>query len=618
MGELPVIRLPDGSTFDTGPIDRSGEILPPRNEWQEPKLQHFDIAENEGNIATAIEQHLRNVRVKHPDQGRKFWPQKIFDDVLRRSIVERLVDELVRTGELLESGTDPQASKVRWVDEICGDKICIDKSGFRRVVAILLLMGKSNDISAFVEKRITDSRLPLDEADFRSPVGKPNGTELFQIPGWTARDIDSFLMYQRDLVVKFLEPPTTDGVRHYEFSAEEIRPWVTLPKRKSSSSSTAETRLGGYGEVHEISIHPWQHNFDDLLTSLLKLPDSGRGILDRDVEFEENAFQQEAHMLKRFGAKRPHIVTLLATIAYEKGLSGKQYCLLFPWAENDLLGFWKQTPTRDYRSYKWIAEQCWGLVDAVAYIHDSGLKNESGDRLFGQHGDIKPENILWYKLGGKEILVLSDLGIAEVHREISRSTQKPIKIVSWDYRPPERDMEAPDGIGTDALGTVSRAFDIWTLGCVFLEFTVWALDGPEGVECFKEKRKSSYEDGAPTTGTVHTRIFFDGVFSKSNPDLFTFKIKTGVKECFDRLHDNKQCTQYIHDFLDLIQAHMMLVDQKKRIKSKELLKRIEELKQNCKDRGYCLTPCPRKSTYHEPPPIKSRLNSQARESLEPK
>jgi serine/threonine protein kinase len=177
----------------------------------------------------------------------------------------------------------------------------------------------------------------------------------------------------------------------------------------------------------------------------------------------------------------------------------------------------------------WIAEQCYGLVDAIDYIHDSGQKNEYGDPLFGQHGDIKPENILWYKLGEEEILVLSDLGIAAVHREISRSAQPPTMTVTWDYRAPERDMEPPHhGMDADALGKISRAFDIWTLGCVFLEFIVWALDGNKGVRSFKMQRVSNYVENGPTTGIIQDPTFFDGTFADGDTNLFYFKIKTSV------------------------------------------------------------------------------------------
>lgn len=96
--------------------------------------------------------------------------------------------------------------------------------------------------------------------------------------------------------------------------------------------------------------------------------------------------------------------------------------------------------------------------------------------IYGIHSDIKPENILWFdspsvphaifRLG---ILQLADFGISTFHHTQSRSDQV-LGPHTKTYRSPESEL----GYKT------SRAFDIWSLGCVFLEFLSYVILGPEG------------------------------------------------------------------------------------------------------------------------------------------
>jgi serine/threonine protein kinase len=138
--------------------------------------------------------------------------------------------------------------------------------------------------------------------------------------------------------------------------------------------------------------------------------------------------------------------------------------------------------------------------------------------LYGRHGDIKPENILLFRRDGKEILVLSDLGLTAVHREVSRSNLPGKSIpVTPNYRPPECDMDGP-------IGYISRSFDIWTLGCLFLEFIVWTLCGWEGRNKFNSERYSPYING------IQTNVYFDVMGLANEPNRGLFKIKDKVME----------------------------------------------------------------------------------------
>lgn len=214
-----------------------------------------------------------------------------------------------------------------------------------------------------------------------------------------------------------------------------------------------------------------------------------------------------------------NIVTLLATVGWDDN-GCKRFGLLFPWAECDLLGYWesKQQPKWNYDTVIWIVEQFYGIISAIHHIHHPNIRNSQNEELYGRHGDIKPENVLWFKKNGKGVLVLSDLGLAAEHRETSRSNIPGQNIPHTpNYRPPECDMNGSDGF-------ISRSFDIWTLGCFFLEFIIWTLDGWEERERFKSERCSLYING------VEKDIYFDVCRLAHKSDAYAFKIKDTVSE----------------------------------------------------------------------------------------
>lgn len=230
---------------------------------------------------------------------------------------------------------------------------------------------------------------------------------------------------------------------------------------------------------------------------------------------DKQEFDQEVKHLKRFGGQHRHIVTLLAT--FERKIVGEiEYSLLFPWANCDLLEFWRRETNmnRDHQLHMWISTQLCGITDALKYIHDPKVLDADGNKLFGRHGDIKPENVLWFNSSARGNLVLSDLGLTRTHRIESRSNRPGERIpVSPNYRPPECDIDGDKG-------RVSRSFDIWTLGCLFLEFMVWVLEGWDGHAAFETERMSPYIHGH------HTPVYFE--ILRVSEDEYAVDIKDSI------------------------------------------------------------------------------------------
>lgn len=186
-------------------------------------------------------------------------------------------------------------------------------------------------------------------------------------------------------------------------------------------------------------------------------------------------FKQEVATLKRLSERdHAHLMRLELTYEYQQ-----RFHLLFRWADGNLRDYWERHPepsdiprTRPFAV--WASQQWLGLAEALMAIHecppDSGITadDETDDlapqRTNGRHGDIKPENILWFQphefnsdhsaFEGK--FVISDFGLTEFHRDETGLVNPMNTATSPTYRAPEYDVSE----------TISQSYDIWTMGCV--------------------------------------------------------------------------------------------------------------------------------------------------------
>jgi serine/threonine protein kinase len=144
-------------------------------------------------------------------------------------------------------------------------------------------------------------------------------------------------------------------------------------------------------------------------------------------------------------------------------------------------------------------------------------------KVYGRHGDIHPGNMLWFSpaqserksLGGT--LKIADFGQAELNCYMSKT--KPRSVAhTVTYRPPEYDIpNAP----------ISQVYDIWCLGCVYMEFVAWMLGGAKLVKRLSAQRLAS----DPSQNRSLTDTFFqvvDIVNFKREPKIEDFKVKDKV------------------------------------------------------------------------------------------
>ena len=165
--------------------------------------------------------------------------------------------------------------------------------------------------------------------------------------------------------------------------------------------------------------------------------------------------------------------------------------MLFPYAQCDLREYMLQNKF-DQKDAFWLLDQFHGMAEAVKRVHDlSSVKDPTsslnvttsaaGERRTAWHHDIKPENILFFKDNSsyRGMFRLSDWGSAKVNPYRTRSYNTKSPIGTLTYEPPE----------FTSKGQTSRPYDLWSLGCVFLELLVWAVFGSGFVDTFSDQRE---------------------------------------------------------------------------------------------------------------------------------
>lgn len=167
--------------------------------------------------------------------------------------------------------------------------------------------------------------------------------------------------------------------------------------------------------------------------------------------------------------------------------------MLFPYAQCNLREYMKRTSfdINNKECLLWFLEQLLGLAHALRNLHDfvdtqstasrSTLVAPSPEvRKSGWHHDIKPENILYYcDIGVRHgTFRMADFGSGKVHTYRSGSVNTRTPNGTLTYEPPEAKYE----------GATSRPYDVWSLGCVFLELLIWAVFKNDAVEGFANER----------------------------------------------------------------------------------------------------------------------------------
>ncbi|KAK4101555.1 kinase-like protein [Parathielavia hyrcaniae] len=564
-----------GDPFSLHPIDRAA--VGGQGFSLSPPLQDCLFAEQQDDLR----------------RGKGFFvPIKRLEHIIRE---ENVVQELERCF--------PNHSKVT-IRSLASDICAIpteQQHSYRLIFAILVLIDKADWIQDFIGEKVHDGDLPLFKIREpgkqvirgfgREPGGKESPRRLKCFGRFPIKGLADFEEYQWVVLAPVFERPSRKDVKYYDLHDQ-----VILPFTKESESH--EVCHGGFGQVSKVQIHPEHHGFGCDNQFAIKQLNSQ----------DEQAFMAEFDMLSKFSDDtHDHLISVLA--AYRQL---KYFYLIFPWAEANLVQFWvKIKPDPDFgQTVDWVAKQCEGLADGLRQIHRyesfrdmepgelsgagvAGAEDRTGNstapmkvKLFGRHGDIKPANILWFPGPNGGMLKLTDFGLSEFHTLKSRSNRSNSRIAtSLTYRPPECDMKD---------GKISRSYDIWTLGCLYLEFITWLLGGWDLVVKFTIMRATGGSTSVPGLHVDKDNSFFE---LQAGGEMA--KIKTSVRDFIRvQLHGHPSCSSYIHEFLNLIEKEMLVVEtgdtsSDMRINCTRLHNELQKMRRKCgQERGYALTPLP--------------------------
>ncbi|KAF1948782.1 kinase-like protein [Byssothecium circinans] len=532
-----------------------------------------------------LEDALREARIRSIDNpGSYFIPVDQLDNIITK---QRVLSEL----QSLKIG-NPE-DRESYADKIWKTYPSPESTTRRKIFATLVLTGKVETILDFIEENVHDVDLPFYFPKDGTCVRCRNGNiiESFHKSNvWRARDKDSFDQYQWFMLSPYFEL-SCDRIPKVRKYAVEDR--AVLPFIDESSPTKEQPYLveGGFSIVKKVKLHAAHYNSEDFpadqhfaIKTLNHQP---------NIDHPRN---QEVESLIRLNNKRhKHLIRLLVTFQQKHVLH-----LVFPWASGNLAQFWMeaypdpQSPPRNHELAQWMAGQCLGLALGLKAIQDNPTQEphaESHGKNHGRHGDLKPENVLWFQPPDSEAkrnhigdLKISDFGMVDFHKTDTRSAVPLDKLgMTPTYRAPEWDVKRQ----------VSQSYDLWCMGCVLLEFVEWYLKGKEGVEDFITKR---VVDSITVIPTFQEDNFFNSNSQSTPPvnlpDLKQKAIgaigKESVRREIHELRHHERSSDFILDLLDFIEEHLLRMNPKKRAKCNGLVEKLSTIHKRCTiDLRYC-------------------------------
>ncbi|RSL48486.1 hypothetical protein CEP54_012923 [Fusarium duplospermum] len=399
----------------------------------------------EGLLSTSLSVQLYKAKVKSHIDPRGFVPLDALDKLLTE---EAIKSELIRAGV---ANITPHL--LRYVLEHA-----------KKIFAILVMTGNVELIERVLLDGLEDVHLPI---EIDRGIARPydhDSDNLSTNKRWTIfqdQTLESMVFCEYQW--RFLAPVFTEHGYKYFLHMECPLPFVDGKRMMGGE------RFSHHSRVYKACIHEAHRQWGNSEGPYVAIKELPLG--------NSSEYNAEARTLKKLSKlAHPHLIKCLAT--YQRG---HNYCFIFHWAEGgNLRQFWAQQDrvSRDMELIQWALLQMKGLADGLKVLHNFSLQENC------RHGDLKPENILRFlkaDSSGLGRLVLSDLGSATFHEERTQSRTRGTGVGygTLRYEPPEarKERNRPR----------SRRYDVWSTGCIFLEFTIWLLYGWDDLEWFNQE-----------------------------------------------------------------------------------------------------------------------------------
>ncbi|KAK4064164.1 uncharacterized protein Triagg1_9143 [Trichoderma aggressivum f. europaeum] len=366
---------------------------------------------------------------------------------------------------------------------------------------------------------------------------------------WNSSDIDHFY----DKQWTFLAPVFHENKFVYEFDGQHRLPY--LPAEQAGNAS------GHFGVVRKLTLHYAHYQHGEQTKGSVDVPADAsfhvalKRLLQNDQQTDVKKFyEKEKHtleMMKKLDNK--HLIKAIAT--YTKG--NDRY-FLFPWANGGNLEQLLQSKrgTLDKDLVGWVLDQIVGLSEAIKALHDKNIR----------HGDIKPSNVLCSKPEtgnvGQSTLIIADVGLAKQHMDYTRNRNNTTttRHGSITYEPPEVSPKRQ-------LKSLSRKYDIWSLGCVFLELIIWAVYDVHGTRSLHGHLGQN----------SNSRFWREARFRGAE------KIHSAVRRWMKKLKGDLKRSSAFRDIIELIEDKFLIISDKWRADSMTVVNSLEAIRKRAKE-----------------------------------
>lgn len=421
----------------------------------------------------------------------------------------------------------------------------------KQVFLTLVFSSTVNAMKKLQESEFKDEDLPVCiKSDKICKTNSDSPLECFA--DWKSMDIDNF--YERQWI--FLAPVFHENKFMYEFDGHYRLPY--LPAEEPSNAT------GHFGEIQKLKIHSAHYQRGEHAETL---PDGSfdvavKHLLHNGSQTDMKKFyEKEKHTLetiKRLNNK--HLIKTIAT--YTKG-NGMYF--LFPWVNGgnlqDMLRSNRGTLDKDLVA--WVLDQIVGLSTAIQALHGENIR----------HGDLKPSNILCSGpetgIGNESTLIIADVGLAKQHEMDTRyrNNTTTTRHGSITYEPPEVSPKR-------RFKTMSRKYDVWSLGCVFLELIIWAVYDANGTKLFHSDLNQK----------SNARFWEDA--SSGGPE----QIHSAVRIWIQRLRSDLKGSTALSDIIEVIEERLLIISSRQRADSMAVVKALETIRGKASKSDYLFNP----------------------------